>query len=420
MKTSAKHFLDSLISWWVTPKLPKEHIFIPPDKKPGGFLEVASVYLRKWLIHPIKRRFAKCYLTFLKRFGQLQVVAITGSAGKTSTKDMLYSILGRVAPTVASVANIDPVYNIPTTILKCSPKTRYLILEMGVEYPGEMDFYLWLAKPDIGVITNIYPTHTLFFKDVAGVGREKGKLVKSLPSEKTAVLNSDNPTLKKMVSKIDAKTVWFGKDRSVSADKFGVTWDLKSEFVLKIGESKVKVTLPILGKQFVQNSLAAAAAAEALGIKIADIKKGLEDFTPQEHRMQTKKLKSGTILIDDSYNSNPQALSEALLTLKDVSEGKTTVAVLGDMLELGEKEEDFHRAVAEEILDLKIDYFIGVGPLMKIAALEAEKKMGDKAIWVGSPDGVLGKLKAIINSKTVLLIKGSRSVGLDKIVPVLY
>lgn len=404
----------------MTPKLPKEHIFIPADKKPAGFLETVRVYLRKWFVHPIKRRIAKNYLTLLKRFGHVEVIAITGSAGKTSTKDMIYSILGRIAPTVASIANIDPVYNIPTTILRCGPKTKYLILEMGVEYPGEMDYYLWLTKPDIGVITNIYPTHTLFFEDVAGVAKEKGKLVKSLSSEKTAVLNSDDPTLKKIAREVVAKLVRFGKDGSVSADKIGVTRDLKSEFVLKIAESEANVTLPILGKQFVQNSLAAAAVAHALGINLSDIKKGLEGFTPQEHRMQIKKLRSGAILIDDSYNSNPQALSEALLTLKDVSEGRVAVAVLGDMLELGVNEEDFHRKVAKDILDLKIDYFIGVGPLMKIAVNEAGKKMGKRAIWVESPDKVSDKLKPIINSKTVLLVKGSRSVGLDKIVPVLY
>ena len=411
--------MDPFIKWWMTPKLPKEHIFIPADKKPAAFFEMVRVYTRKWFIHPIKRRIAKNHLTLLKRFGHIEVVAITGSAGKTSTKDMLHSILGRITPTVASIANIDPVYNIPTTILRCGLKTKYLILEMGVEYPGEMDYYLWLASPDIGVITNVYPTHTLFFKDVAGVGKEKGKLVRSLSSGKTAVLNSDNQALKKIASDLDAKIVWFGKDAPVSARGIGVTRDLKSEFVLKIGENEVNIRLPILGKQFVQNSLAAAAVAHALGVKITDIKKGLEDFSPQEHRMQIKKLRSGAILIDDSYNSNPQALSEALLTLKDVSEGRVAVAVLGDMLELGVNEEDFHRKVAKDILDLKIDYFIGVGPLMKIAVNEAGKKMGKRAIWVESPDKVSDKLKPIINSKTVLLVKGSRSVGLDKIVPVL-
>src|SRR3989344_2587811 len=143
--------------------------------------------MKKILIHPIKRRISKLYLIFLRRFFGLKVIGITGSAGKTSTKEMIISILSLKARTVASFANIDPVYNIPTTILRCTPLTKYLVLEMGVEYPNEMDFYLWLVKPDVGVITNIFPTHTLFLKDIEGVYKEKSKLIKNT---KIAILNA--------------------------------------------------------------------------------------------------------------------------------------------------------------------------------------------------------------------------------------
>src|SRR3989338_4284515 len=123
---------------------------------------------------------------------------------------MVTSILRQKGKTVSSYANIDPIYNIPSTILKCRPTTRFLVLEMGVEYPGEMDFYLWLAKPDIAVLTNIFPTHTQFFKDTAGVFREKSKLVRSLSKSDIAVLNSDDAKVRSLKNEIKSKIILYG------------------------------------------------------------------------------------------------------------------------------------------------------------------------------------------------------------------
>ena len=187
--------VNPIIRWWVTPKLPENHIFIGGDSRPKESSALLGIYIRRWLIHPIKRRIAKYYLAILRRFFGLKVIGITGSTGKTTTKEMITSILRQEGKTTSSYANIDPVYNIPSTILRCSPSTKFLVLEMGVEFPGEMDFYLWLAKPDIGVVTNIYPTHTLFFGDVEGVYKEKSKLVKGLNTNGVAVLNGENKFL---------------------------------------------------------------------------------------------------------------------------------------------------------------------------------------------------------------------------------
>src|SRR5579859_7997424 len=195
----------SIVRWWQVSSLPEAHVWISKDRRPVGLKNVVRVYFRKWFVHPIKRRVAKYYLIFLKKFRGLTVIGITGSSGKTTTKEMLASILKLKGETIASFANIDPVYNIPTTILKCKPSTKYLVLEMGIEYPGEMDFYIWLAKPDVGVITNIYPTHTLFFGDETGVAKEKGKLVKTLGKNKTAVLNIENKYLLEIGQKVKSK-----------------------------------------------------------------------------------------------------------------------------------------------------------------------------------------------------------------------
>src|SRR4030042_677120 len=190
--------INPIVRWWVTPKLPYHDIFeLPLLINKSAASRYWHIFSR-WVIHPIKRRAARWYLRLLQKYSGIVVIGITGSAGKTTTKEMLFSILKKQDKTVCTRTYLDPVYNIPNTILTTPFGTKYLILEMGVEYPGEMDFYLWLAKPDIGVITNIFPTHTEFMGNIDGVFKEKGKLVLRLPKSGVAVLNSGDKKLKSL------------------------------------------------------------------------------------------------------------------------------------------------------------------------------------------------------------------------------
>lgn len=416
-----------LIRWWVTPKLPEAHIFIPPDKRPKGIYQILRVYSRKWLWHPIKRRLARWWLKSLQKFFNLTVVALTGSAGKTTTKEMLAAILqqralpaGRQGETVWSYANIDPVYNIPTTILQCRPSTRYLILEMGVEIPGEMDFYLWLAQPKVGLITNIYQTHTQFLGDIKGVATEKAKLVRSLGKDEISVLNKDNPHCLTVGKNLHSPVVWFGKTGFVRATNIKITPTFSTKYILFVGKQNVEIELPTLGEQFVENSMAAAATAWACGATLAQIKAGLESFQPVEHRMKPLRLKNGALVLDDSYNSNPSAAKAALETLKQVAKdlpaGRQevrTVAVLGDMLELGKGEIAQHRKLGRLVKQMGINYLIGIGPLSKYMVEASRMKNVE---WVEKAEDVMPKLKPLLKKNTVTLIKGSRSIGLDKVV----
>jgi UDP-N-acetylmuramoyl-tripeptide--D-alanyl-D-alanine ligase len=367
-------------------------------------------YIKRFLFHPIKRCVAKYYLIFLKQLFGIKVIAITGSAGKTTTKEMLLSILQQDAKTIASYANIDPVYNIPSTILKCKPSTKYLILEMGIEYPKEMDFYLWLAKPDIGVITNIYPTHTLFLNDVEGVAFEKGKLITSLNKDDFAVVNSEDAHIKKICRKVKAKLIWFGKNTSIRYKNYKITKDFKSRFRLLICDQEVDVKLPIIGEQFVKDALAAASVSSALEIPLTKIKKGLELYSAPEHRMKIIKHKSGSIIIDDTYNNNPQAAREALITLKSLAKGKKIGIVFGDMLELGKDEKKFHKEIGNEISKLNPKFVISVG--------SASRNLTKNSIWFakGQNKEISFALKKLIKRNYVVLIKGSRSIGLDDII----
>lgn len=363
--------INPIIQWWLTPKFPLVH------------LKDNTNFIKKWIFHPIKRRIARWYLKFLQRFTDIKVIAITGSAGKTTTKEMLASILKIDKPTIYSRENIDPIYNIPTTILETPFGIKYLILEMGVEYPGEMDFYLWLVKLNIGIITNIFPTHLEFLKNIKGVLNEKDKLVLSLSKNDTAVLNAEDGELKNISRNIKAKIVWFqGSDD------------------------------PAL-----QNSLAAEAVAKSLGISNDKIQEGLAIYQKPKHRLSLVELKNGAVILDDSYNSNPEALLSTLKYFVQKTGRNNKIAVLGDMKELGEYEKKYHREVGREISKLNFKAVIGVGSAVRY--LINEIKGETETYIVEDQKEVLPLLKPYLQKGNYILIKGSHSIALDKLVDTL-
>jgi len=375
--------INPIVQWWMTPELPYHDVFELPlliDKnKTKVFLHLIS----HWLVHPLKRRIARIYIRFLQRFTDIKVIAITGSSGKTSTTQMLASICSLVGDTVWSKESIDPVYNIPNTILRAGLNTKYLILEMGVEYPGEMDFYLWLVKPGIGVITNIFPTHLEFLENVKGVLNEKGKLVLGLSRDDIAVLNMGDQKLKSISKNIKAKVVWF---------KGG-------------------------GNPILQDSLAAEAVAKSLGIGADKIKRGLSSYQKPKHRLSVVKLKSGAVVLDDSYNSNPEAAFATLKFFEDIAYGKRKIAVLGDMKELGTYEEEAHRKIGRKVAEMDFECVIGVGSAIKY--LISKIRSDTKTYIVENQEAVLPLLKPYLQKGNYILIKGSRSIGLDKLVDAL-
>lgn len=363
---------NKLIQWWVTPKLPIEDIWAPHS------------FVSKWIAHPIKRRVARLYLKFLQRFFGIKVIGITGSSGKTTTTQMLASILKLKGKTVWSREGVDSVYNIPNMILRCSWNTKYLILEMSVEYIGEMDFYLWLAKPNIAVVTNVFPAHTLYLGDEKGIASEKSKIIRNFSIDDIAVLNQANKFTKEMAEQTKGRVVWFGKKDH-----------------------------PLM-----QNSEAAAKVAETLGIDKNTIKAGLMNYEKPKHRFNTFKHNSGAFIFDDSYNSNPEAVISTIKTFVKLAKNKKKIAILGDMLELGGIEESEHRRVGKKIRELNFDAVIGVGKLAKFIVSELDEEV--TKIWlVEKSDEVLPILLPLLNKQASVFIKGSRSLRLDKVVSAL-
>ncbi|KKP46656.1 MAG: UDP-N-acetylmuramoyl-tripeptide-D-alanyl-D-alanine ligase [Candidatus Woesebacteria bacterium GW2011_GWA1_33_30] len=352
--------MKKILQIWIGKNLPLVHV-----KFDKGVKKIFA----DLVIHPIKRRLARLYVLVLQKFFGLVVIGITGSAGKTTTKEMIVSVLKKVDETVWSKDNIDPIFNIPTTILRCTPKTKYLVLEMGVEYPHEMDFYLWLVRPSIGVVTNIFPTHTLFFGDEKGVFKEKSKLVKNT---NVAILNSDDKYLYSLKDKLEANIIWFKKNED-----------------------------PIL-----QNKNTARAIAEVLGVEKSIINAGLVDYQNPKHRLSLIEHKSGAFIFDDTYNSNPGAFIKTLNYFSKLAGKNNKIAVVGDMLELGKEEVNEHRKIANELNKLNFKKVFGVGKLVKYVTNET----------FNNPLDLLPHIKPYLKKGNYIFIKGSRSIGLDKLV----
>jgi UDP-N-acetylmuramoyl-tripeptide--D-alanyl-D-alanine ligase len=365
--------INPIIKWWATPKLPAEDIFASHN------------FISQWMVHPIKRRLARWYLKLLQKYTKIIVIGITGSAGKTTTKEMLAAILKLDGCTVCTPKNVDSVYSIPNTILATPVWTKYLILEMGVEYKGEMDFYLWLSKPDIGLITNIFPTHTQFLGNIDGVFKEKSKLVFGLPKEGLAVLNSADAKLKNLSNELNSKIIWFTHD---------------------INPLK-------------QNANAASALAKNLGIKDEKIEKGLAEYKKPAHRLQIINHASGAMILDDSYNSNPWAALSTLAYFNKIAKGDK-IAVLGDMLELGDFDESAHRELGKHVAKSNFKLVVGIGKSSKFLIDEVNKYSNNtKTYLFANKEDAIPVIKQELKKGVSLLVKGSRSIGLDKLVDVL-
>ncbi len=414
--------LPRLLQWWVTPQLPSHYFFSLP--RPKTVVSIARHYLVQLLVHPIKRRIAKYHVKFLQTVGRTQVIGITGSVGKTTTKEMIASVLSQKYRTVSSLGNIDPVYNIPTTILTATLRTQMLVLEMGVEYPGDLDFYLWIVQPSVGVLTNIYWTHTEFLGGIEGVAAEKSKLILSLPKNGWAVLCGDDRRVAVLKSETRARVIMMygrGAKEEIRAEDVRITKELHTEFTLHIGDDSEKVQMPVLGEHFVYSALAAAAVGHTQQVPITAIKRGLETFTPQPHRMVPVKTKSGALLLDDTYNSNPLGAKAALETLVQVGKDKKKIAVLGDMLELGAYTEKGHKEVGRWAAQKGVDMLFCVGEYANFlaeGALEGGIKK-ENIVLFSNGRSVLKTLKSLLSKNSVVLLKASRKLGFEHLVEIL-
>jgi len=378
--------INPIVSWWMTPKLPPQDVYELPLLKDKTVYAKFVHLISQWLVHPIKRRLARAYLKYLKQSTHIKVIGVTGSAGKSTTVSILSSILNLDGETVSTPHSIDPVYNIPNTILKCRSSTRYLVLEMSVEYPGEMDYYLWLATPDVGIITNIYPTHLAHFGDVSGVLREKSKLVKELSKSGTAILNKDDAMLRKIRPEIEAKVVWFSQGKDLKAADIN----------------------------------AARLAAQTLGVSRKRTLNGIRRAVLPGHRLEIVQGIGGTKIFDDSYNSNPGAIASSLMYFDKLSKGMKKIAVIGDMLELGKLDKISHIELGRVISKMNFSVVIGVGKSVETTLKEIGKRVPTITLCMCKDvNEAATVIRPYLTGGVFIFVKGSRSIGLDNLVSVL-
>lgn len=351
---------------------------------------------------------------------ELPIVGVTGSVGKTTTKDMTAHLLAARGPVLKTEGNLNNRYGLPLTLLRLRPEHTAAVLEMGMSAPGEIRALSTLAAPDVATITRVAPVHLEFFPSVDAIAEAKAEILDGLRRGGTAVLNGDDPRIRSIGERFHGRVVWFGHDRrfGVSAEPWrGTATGMR--FDMRLAGQTVDVALPLTGPHFVSNFLAAAAAAHLLGISPGTIADAATSLRPAPHRGEVRRLAGGVRVLDDCYNSSPEALEAAVVALSLVP-GRRRVAVLGDMLELGPAGAALHRA-AGRFLAGRVDAVVGVGPLAK-EILEGAEEAGFPAGSLhhfATAGDATEALPDLVHPGDAVLVKGSRGVKLEAAVDAL-
>jgi UDP-N-acetylmuramoyl-tripeptide--D-alanyl-D-alanine ligase len=347
----------------------------------------------------------------------IPVVGITGSNGKTTTKEMLAGILKQKGPVLKNEGNLNNHIGVPLTLLKINATHRAAVVEMGMSAPGEIDMLARLVSPTIGVITNIGPAHLEFLGSLDMVAQAKGELLDNLGPEGTAVLNADDRYLGPLKNKLSGRIVTFGIENKADVQAADIQQGRDfMDFKLAADNATVTVRLRAAGRHNVYNALAAAAAALGADMPLEAVKYGLEDFAPVAMRSEIKQLRGRTILAD-YYNANPASMEAALATLLSLKSGKKAVAVLGDMLELGTSSAAAHRAVGALAARLGVDVVITVGTSSKhIAEGAREAGMpGERVYEAQTHEEAAALVRKLSCPGDAVLVKGSRGMKMEKI-----
>ena len=354
----------------------------------------------------------------------LQVLAITGSSGKTTVKEMTAAILGRELNILKTSGNLNNLIGMPLTLLGVDYRHEAAILEMGMNHPGEIARLTEIADPDICCITNIQDAHLAGLGDIKGVARAKGEIFAGGKSWAKLVVNLDDKRIRAMARHFSHEKITFGRSSKamVRATHIHNRGEEGMVFTLHVDGSRERIAIKAIGYHNVLNSLAAAALAYAAGSTMVDIIKGVTGFTSFDKRLQIEKW-AGLKIINDTYNANPASMTAAFAALKGLRGTSRTVAVLGDMLELGDKSELAHRRLGENSACQDFDYIFVIGdysPLVAQGALDAG--MSRRQIKnLKTREEIVEGIKKLVNLGEIgrgdwLLVKGSRSMGMEKVI----
>jgi UDP-N-acetylmuramoyl-tripeptide--D-alanyl-D-alanine ligase len=349
----------------------------------------------------------------------VMVVGITGSVGKTTTKEFAAAFLSSAFPVLKSEKNYNNHLGLALSLLKLEKGHRAAVLEMGMSAPGEIAALTLIAPPDIAVITNIRPVHLQFFEDMDGIARAKKEILDGTKPDGTAILNGDDPLVARIAESWRGRKVTFGRSPGcdVRAARVRRRGYEGLGFDLVYGRETAAVEVPFLAESVVEDFLAAAAVAYALSIPVGAVASRASSLKPQAMRGNLVSLGKGVRLLDDSYNSNPIALETALKSLALLPSGRR-VAVLGDMLELGAKEREFHLEAGRTAALSGWDLLVTVGPLAGFMAEGAAAAGMERARIVSFADSgeAARAVPPLVAAGDIVLVKGSRSMKMERIV----
>ena len=355
----------------------------------------------------------RCLAEANRQTYSLPVVAITGSCGKTTTKNLLASILKGVAPTLASAGTYNNNLGVPWMLMGLDASHRYAVFELGANHKGEVADLVDLVKPSCAVITMVAPVHLEGFGSLDNIAAAKSEIYEGLPADGTAIINADDAFVDYFKSKAGSRPVLtFGQNEgaAILATDIGLSDAQRPCFVLHTPVGSTEIKLQLLGAHNVTNALAAAACAYSLGVGIDAIKQGLEACLPETKRLNIDTGPCGTVIIDDSYNANPSSVAAAIKLLANY-QGKK-ILVLGDMLELADRAEELHRHIGNVAKDHQLDALYGYGPLSDFAC----QAFRDKGLHFADQASLIESLRAELGAGTTVLVKGSKSMKMWQVV----
>jgi UDP-N-acetylmuramoyl-tripeptide--D-alanyl-D-alanine ligase len=351
-----------------------------------------------------------------ERLREIPLVGITGSSGKTSTKEMLAGLLSAGRNVLKNPGNRNNLIGMPLALLELSGEHDVAVLEMGTNQPGEIARLAGIAAPDIGILTNIAPAHLQGLGSLEGVAREKGDLFRALPEAGTAVVNATDLRVVREAGRCRARKIFFGVALNEFSGRILSMDDRGMRVAVRTPSGEFTSALPVTGEHHLMNALAATAAAYVLGLRPADLAEGFSSFVSGPGRFHSIPLRGGGLLLDDSYNANPASMEAAIRTLRALRGGRRGVAVLGDMLELGEASAVSHFRIGHLIGGAGLDLLFTFGEEaagIARGALEGGMDAG-RIAHTGDKERLKAMVMDALREGDVVLVKGSRGMRLEE------
>jgi UDP-N-acetylmuramoyl-tripeptide--D-alanyl-D-alanine ligase len=351
-----------------------------------------------------------------RRLLSVRTIGVTGSSGKTSTKEFIAAALRTRFRTKATKGNLNNHIGVPLTLLDLEEDDEFGVVEMGMSHPGEIAALARMAAPRIGVISSIGPAHIEFFSHQLAIAEEKAELIAALPADGVAVMHGEDQWCRQIAYRSRARVVWVGDapDATWRAEEVAVT-PAGISFRLQHGGESVPVRLPVFNRVMVANALLAAAVGGECGLALEEIARGLEAVTLPGARMQVVEAR-GAWIINDAYNANPASMKAALVALREFPGATRRVAVLGSMGELGRHATELHREVGAFAAGQEVDFLIAVGPHAEAYVFGAMQTGLRHVARALDADEAAVALRTILRAGDTVLVKGSHFMGLERLV----